>query len=146
MKGCTPLAWPCSGQLISNNPLSAFPADLPFPLPFFISCLFMSFLTRYRNSEPSLDTSAATIPRCRCHSYRKIKPLSFMVASLDYLQPCRHFDRRGVGSQSPFTFFGFEKHTMKPSPTSWCSSTRKTSPYYFAKGPVYGLTVAADSE
>lgn len=35
MKGCTPLAWPCSGQLISNNPLSAFPADLPFPLPFF---------------------------------------------------------------------------------------------------------------
>lgn len=106
MKGCTPLAWPCNGQLISNNPLSAFPADLPFPLPFFfISCLFMSFLTRYRNSEPSLDTSAATIPRCRCHSYRKIKPLSFMVASLVYLQPCRHFDRRGVGSQSPFTFF-----------------------------------------
>lgn len=42
MKGCTPLAWPCSGQLISNNPLSAFPADLPFPRPFFF--LFLAFL------------------------------------------------------------------------------------------------------
>lgn len=131
MKGCTPLAWPCSGQLISNNPLSAFPADLPFPLPF----LFLAFyvipysLSQFRTELRHVGGHYPTLPMSQLS---EDQTLSFMVASSTIFNLAVILIGE-VWVVSHLYFFGFEKHTMKPSPTSWCSSTRKTSPYYFAK-------------